>query len=125
MRPLLLLLLASCTTTEVGDTLLPDEFTLGHGRGEHIRYEGETETTYGAFTWHLPSIDDGLSRQERVDLRAESLRLDLAAEEEQEITIGDGATFKADARHATIFAGVIGLLIIFLLIKLRRSNGWH
>ena len=129
MRSLALILLASCSATEVGNTLLPDEFTYGRGRGEHIRYEGESETTYGAFTWHLPSIDDGgPSREDRNRIRSESLIIDepVVVEEETPTDImASGGTLRADWRHAAAFGGIMLILLIILLVKLRRSNGWH
>ena len=140
----LALLLASCSAREVGNALLPDELTLGQGEGTSSldgklnthwgydswdsTYEGETESTYAALTWHLPSLEDDLPRKEREDLRSRSIILDQQAAElieEETETLGSGATFEADARHASIFASIIGLLLVFLLIKLRRSNGWH
>lgn len=134
------LLVASCSTP-AQNAILPDELTLGHGRGTSqmggtvtpwweneewpVDMEGESESMYVALTWDLPSINDEPKSTERGDVRASSVILDLAEEEAENTPIGAGATFQADGRHAAIFAGVIGLLIIFLLIKLRRSNGWH
>ena len=125
MSPLLLLLLASCTTTEVGDTLLPDEFTLGHGRGEHIRYEGETETTYGAFTWHLPSLaDEPMSRDERSQIREAALAADAGAEPEIKMNIREGME---PPPASVIYIAAILLLIFVLAVawKSRRNNQWH
>ena len=135
-----LLLVASCSTP-AQNALLPDELTLGHGRGTSqmggtvtpwwedeewpVEMDGESESSYVALTWDLPSINDEPNRADREDVRASSVILDLAEEEAEEMSITGGATFQADERHAAVFAGVIGLLLIFLLIKLRRSNGWH
>ena len=131
-------ILASCSTREVGNTLLPDELTLGRGvteiggyldepQGVHdFDFDGESESTYAALTWHLPSIEDSPSREEREDLRSRSLLLsEMAAPEEENETINSGATLEADWRHAAIFSGILGLLLIIILVKLQRSNGWH
>ena len=135
------LVLTSCTARKLGNALRPEEVTLGRSTGTSslsgqvntwwedeewpVEMDGESESTSVALTWHLPSMNDSPSRQEREDIRASSVILDLAEEEANELPMTTGATFQADGRHAAIFAGVIGLLIIFLLIKLRRSNGWH
>jgi len=139
----LALLLASCSARDVGNTLIPDELTLGQGKGTSsmdgklnthwsqdswpVTMEGEQESTYAALTWHLPSIDDSPSRKEREDLRATSVILDQKAAEliNEDETLGAGSTFKADWRHATAFGSVIVLLLIILLFRLQRSNGWH
>ena len=124
-RLLPLLLLSSCTVTEVGDTILPDEFTLVHGRGEHIRYEGETETTYGAFTWHLPSLaDEPMSRDERSQIREAALAADAGAEPEIKMNIREGME---PPPASVIYIAAILLLIFVLAVawKSRRNNQWH
>ena len=136
------LLLASCSTREVGNALLPDEITFGRGQGTSkmsgdvdtwwegeewpVDMEGESESTYAALTWHLPSIEDSPSRKEREQLRSESLILDVpVVEEEENGTINNGATLEADWRHAAIFSSILGLLLIIIIVKLQRSIGWH
>ena len=136
-------LLVGCTATEVGNTLLPDEFTLGQGSstmnthttggyvGHNDMYaydgEGEGESTFAALTWKLPSFDEGPSREERAAIRAESMKIDEIVAEELAVdtTMANGGTYKADWRHAAGFGGVIAFLLLGLLIKLTRSNGWH
>jgi len=139
-----LLLLTSCTATEVGNTLLPDEFTYGQGsasssmsgkvapfRGDDsLPMTGDTEgeSSYAALTWHLPSLDAGSSREERSRIRSESLLIDelVKIEEEHPVDImASGGTLRADWRHAAGFGGIMLILLIILLVKLRRSNGWH
>ena len=114
---LLLLIMMSCSATEVGNSLLPDELTLGRGRGTSemngsvdtwwegeewdVDMEGENESTYAALTWHLPSIEDSPSRKEREDLRSQSLIIDeiVASEvEEENGTINSGATLRCHER---------------------------
>ena len=136
-------LLAGCTATEVGNTLLPDEFTLGSGSssmdmhttggysGHNDMYEyegvGEGESKFAALTWTLPSFDEGPSREERAEIREQSLMIDEIVSEEIALdeTMANGGAYKADWRHAAGFGGLIALLLIVLLIKLQRSNGWH
>lgn len=141
---ILALLLSACTARQVGNALIPDELTLGRGKGTSemdgkldtywsqdpwpVRMEGESESTYAALTWHLPSINDEPSRQEREDIRARSLLLDEQVAEEMASTnetMTVGGTIEADWRHAAAFGGLIVLLLVLLLIKLLRSNGWH
>lgn len=97
---LLLLFLASCQTwgwSETADALMPDEFTMGRGSssmdthttggyiGHQDMYEydgdGESESTYAALTWHLPSVksDNGMSRETQ---RNFALLVDHMVEEE-------------------------------------------
>ena len=139
-----LLLLTSCTATEVGDTLLPDEVTLGRGSSEmggyldepqgmhDFDFDGESESTYAALTWYLPSLNDDLSRADRERIRSASfLREAMVAreiEEEEEkgdTTMASGGAFQADWRHAAAFGGILVFLLIILIVKLKRSNGWH
>ncbi len=125
MRLLALLLLSSCSVTEVGDAILPDEFTMGRGRGEHVRYEGESETTYGAFTWHLPSIaDEPMSRDERSQIREAALAADTVAEPEIKMNIREGME---PPPASVIYIAAILLLIFVLAVawKSRRNNQWH
>ena len=124
----------------MGNTLIPDEFTLGKGSStmntiggyqDHqplFEYEGEGESSYAALTWHLPSLDGPMSREDRQRLRSESILIDdlVAVEEEEPVDImASGGTLRADWRHAAAFGGIMLLLLIILLVKLRRSNGWH
>jgi len=140
---IVLFLLTSCTATEVGNALIPDELTLGRGKGTSeldgkldthwshdswpSTYEGDHESTYAALTWHLPSIADDYSRKEREDLRKDSLIIDAIVNEElsESTTMASGGAYKADWRHAAGFGGVLLVLLVILLVKLQRSNGWH
>jgi len=138
------LLLASCASTSLADVVMPDEFTLGHadttsalvgGYRDHQpmhEYDGESSTMAMALTWHLPPINEPMSRDERHRIREENLlRKEYITEEliNEELvvdtTMASGGAYKADWRHAAGFGGVIALLLIGLLVKLQRSNGWH
>ena len=141
--PVVCLLLASCTATEVGNTLLPDEFTYGQGsassamsgkvapfRGDDsLPMTGDTEgeSSYAALTWHLPSLDKGPSRRERAEIREEAFMRDefVIKELAPDETMANGGAYKADWRHAAGFGVILLILLIILLVKLRRSNGWH
>ena len=139
-----LLLLTSCTAAEVGDTLLPDELTLGRGssqmggyldepQGMHdFDFDGESESTYASLTWHLPSLNNEMSRADRERIRSEAVIRDVAVaraiaekKEREEPTMARGGALQADWRHAAAFGGLLGFLLIILLVKLKRSNGWH
>ena len=137
------LLLTSCTAAEVGNTILPDEFTYGQGSMSSAMAgkidtswgydawpmigEEEGESTYAALPWHLPSIDEGPSKAERVEIRKEALMIDEIVNEDVESpsTMASGGVYTPDWRHAAVFGGILALLLIILLIKLQRSNGWH
>lgn len=134
------LLLASCSATSIADVVMPDEFTLGHadttsalvggymGHNSMYEYDGESSTTAVALTWHLPPINEPMSRDERHSIREASLLIDEEAVVEEEQFAGSMATgsmFKADWRHATVFGAIMGVLLLILGFKLQRSNGWH
>ena len=137
------LLLTSCTAAEVGNTLLPDAFTYGQGSMSSamtgkidtswgydswpMTGEGEGESTYSALTWHLPSIDEGPSKAERAEIRKEALIIDEIVNKEidESATMAAGGAYAADWRHAAAFGGILALLLLILLIKLQRNNGWH
>ena len=133
----LILLLSACTVREVGNTLLPDEFTYGASSGDHYgdtklgpldgKYEGASDSTYAALTWHLPQLEEKeVDRSPEWEATREANMLtDESVEEEFSESLATGATFEADWRHAAVFGGVIAILLIGLLVKLTRSNRWH
>ena len=125
--------------------LLPDEFTLGQGSAEYdlsgghmnsepaYAYDGESESTYAALTWDIPSIreSDGMSRETQRNM---GLLIDKMGEEE----IGEVADSDSTPSGMTLregaptppwwlpygFGGGILLFLIFMGLK-SRSNGWH
>jgi len=131
------LLLASCASTSVADVLMPDELTLGHAEGtsatvggysghnDMFEYEGESSSTAAALTWHIPSIDAHPVVDRNEVLGTSVIIEEEPVDEEFSESLATGATFKADWRHASVFGGVIAVLLIGLLVKLQRSNGWH
>ena len=149
MRALALALvwsLGGCSSVSgPADWLLPDEFTLGQGSAEYdlsgghmnsepaYAYDGESESTYAALTWDIPSIreSDGMSRETQRNM---GLLIDKMVEEE----IGEVADSDSTPSGMTLregaptppwwlpygFGGGILLFLIFMGLK-SRSNGWH
>ena len=141
LRPLLVgaLALGGCSTPGgLGNALTPDEFTLGKGLTDSnlsgatnpwydqqggdwpIDMEGETESTYMALTWDLPTWDSPETREDRRKIREESLILDMAAEEQEEAPVLEPPDWLPK-----VFGGAIVLLLIYVWFKLKRNNGWH
>ena len=135
------LLLASCASWRSSlDVITPDELTVGQGNGTHYGkvsthspdwgYEGESETTYAALTWDIPSFEDpALSREERRALRDRNMD---AAEELEEAAPEPGA-LKLNIREGVslppmwAIISIVGALASFFLlifIKSRRSQPW-
>ena len=118
------------------DAITPDELTVGQGQGDHYGkvqthspdwgYEGESETTYAALTWDLPTWqghEDGLSRETQRNLAL--LADQLVAEELQAeegaggiLTLAEGA--KPPPMWLLFAAG--GLLIVVFVVIAVRSN---
>lgn len=127
-----LLLLTSCGGMRAAELLTPDEFTIGHGIGEQsgivsrdnpiAGYEGESQSTYAALTWSLPSFkdEDRLTRDERNAIREHNFK--RAGEPEAQ----------ADAEGASpplwLPVAVFGILLIGFLgfwATNRRKNLWR
>ena len=93
MRPLavLALTLTGCASMHGPlDVITPDELTIGRGNTSGVMsggytghqpmydYEGESESTYAALTWDIPSFQDpALSREERRAIRESNLNKDI------------------------------------------------
>ena len=142
LRPLLVGVLALGGCSAPGGTanaLTPDSFTVGRGKGSSmidggighpwyederpVDIESESKSTYMALTWDLPTWDSAETREDRRKLREESVILDLAAEEAR-LEESDTA-FSPPEWLPKVFGGIIGLLLIYVWFKLKRSNGWH
>ena len=133
------LLLVSCTATDVGNALLPDEFTFGSSSGDHYGdtslghrsgiYEGSSESTYAALSWHLPEIGEKpLTREERAEIRTAALEAEAAltqdAEPEVKMNIRDGV----EPPPVWVLGIAAFILLIFVLAvawKSKRNNQWH
>ena len=103
----LALTLAGCASMHGPlDVVTPDEITLGHGKttglmnggytghNDMFEYEGESDSTYVALTWDIPSFEDPvLSRQERRDIRESNLEKDLVENDDSDLALSliDGA----------------------------------
>ena len=149
MRALALALvwsLGGCSSVSgPADWLLPDEFTLGQGSAEYdlsgghmnsepaYAYDGESESTYAALTWDIPSIreSDGMSRETQRNMGL--LIAKMVEEEIGEVADSDstpsGMTLREGAPTPPWwlpygFGGGILLFLIFMGLK-SRSNGWH
>ena len=134
MRYLAALLLASCGGTGAADVLMPDELTVGHGTGTHsgsafrsdpiAHYDGESETSYAALTWSLPSFeDDRLTQDERRAIREYNL------ERDQESSDSTGTAQKGDAKAPPIWlpAAIFGILFMGFFgfwIASKRKQTW-
>ena len=149
MRALALALvwsLGGCSSVSgPADWVRPAECTLGQGSAEYdlsgghmnsepaYAYDGESESTYAALTWDIPSIreSDGMSRETQRNM---GLLIDKMVEEE----IGEVADSDSTPSGMTLregaptppwwlpygFGGGILLFLIFMGLK-SRSNGWH
>ena len=143
----LVALLSGCQSPTWGgtaDALLPDEFTMGAGSGTHTGdlathspewpYEGESESTYAALTWDLPSFtggEGGLSRDTRRNL---SLLIDQMVEEEIEAETDSSPvlefkmpTMKGRKPPSAVLWGLAAFLVAIVAVvvgKSRRKDPW-
>ena len=113
------------------DVITPDELTIGQGNGTHYGkvsthspdwgYEGESETTYAALTWDIPSFqDESLTTEERRAIRDFYAQVDAEPEgaDEGMFTLAEGAT--APPMWLLFAAG--GLLVAIFAVVALRSN---
>ena len=133
MRALAALLLTSCGGVGAADILAPDELTVGHGVGDHsgtafrnepfAGYEGESESTYAALTWSLPSFEeDRLTREERHAIREHNLAMDEAAEP------AEAWTNQVNSPPLWLPVAVFGILLVGFIsfwITNRRRQVWR
>tara|TARA_R100000152_G_C6772989_1_gene200140 strand:- start:1882 stop:2307 length:426 start_codon:yes stop_codon:yes gene_type:complete len=134
-----LLLLTACHAPSLGDAITPDELTVGHGVGEHAGgiqaghggrdYSGESDTTYAALTWDIPTFaDPEMTREERHAYREAVLAAEAEATEIEEAgTTTMKVTEGRREQWATGLFVVVGLLLIFVLLKLlkQRKDQWY
>lgn len=114
------------------DVITPDELTIGHGKtsglmnggytghNDMFEYEGESDSTYAALTWDIPSFqDESLSRSEWEATR----EANLAADEELAeggFTLVDGAT--PPPAWLPFVLGGVGLVIVIGFALFGRSK---
>ena len=153
----LLLLLSSCQSwgwSDTADALLPDEFTMGSGSSSasldgkldthwgydswDSTYAGDSESTYAALTWHLPSVktDNGMSRETQrnlallVDHMVKEEGIEAVPEDHEEedaqATVGP---LKMNLREGVslpskeVLLGLLGaLLLAFLFIRYQKAQ---
>ncbi len=118
------------------DVITPDELTIGRGDGTHYGkvsthspdwgYEGESETTYAALTWDIPSFqDESLTTEERRAIRDFYAQVDAAPKEEEDgmFKLADGA--KAPPSWLPFALAGIGLAIVLgFALRSRRQDQW-
>ena len=136
---LLILLCSSCQSwSQAGDVLMPDELTLGRGstsgvmnggyRGHQpmFDYEAESESTYAALTWDIPSFggESGLTREERHELRELAVERERLAAmlEEGESTAQPNTRGGADPPPAWVLISFAAALIVAVLVARRNSK---
>ena len=146
----LLLLFASCQSwgwSDTADALLPDEFTMGQGSstsaltgdvsdsyGWHdfdLNSTGESDSTYAALTWDIPSVGRDESGMDRRTQRQLALALDKLVgdeiEEEKEAAVTSGP-LKMNLREGVEFPskeilfGVLGALLLIALFVRYKAN---
>ncbi len=140
----LALLLASCASWRSSlDVITPDELTIGRGNSTHYGavqthspewpYEGDSETTYAALTWDIPSFEDpALSREERRALRDRNMDAAKEGEDSEEAAlepVGLQLNIREGVSPPPMWAiiSIVGALAAFFLLiflKSRRSQPW-
>tara|TARA_R100000458_G_C8276523_1_gene251882 strand:- start:531 stop:968 length:438 start_codon:yes stop_codon:yes gene_type:complete len=123
------------------DVITPDELTIGHGKttglmnggytghNDMFEYEGESDSTYAALTWHIPSFQDpALTRAERRELRESNLATEDVVEDNFEV-----GALKLNIREGVepppmwaigAIVGALALFFLLIFIKSRRSQPW-
>ena len=154
---LLLLLLSSCQSwgwSDTADALLPDEFTMGSGSSSasldgkldthwgydswDSTYAGDSESTYAALTWHLPSVksDNGMSRETQrniallVDHMVREEGIEESGESEAKVVATDTAgPLQLNLREGVslpskeVLFGLLGVLVLaFLFIRYQKMQ---
>jgi len=123
------------------DVITPDEFTLGQGStvmdggifdnyGVHdFGFDAESESTYAALTWDIPSFqDEGLTTEERRAIRDFYAMVD-AEEEEVEAAdtkpkLLDGANPPPPAWLPFTLIGVGLVIVLGFALYSRRREQW-
>ena len=117
------------------DVISPDEITIGHGKttglmnggytghNNMFEYEGESDSTYAALTWDIPSSQgEPLSREERAAIREEN----MAAEEAVStggFTLVEGAKAPPAWLPFVLIGAAVFIVLGFVLFS-RRKEQW-
>ena len=120
------------------DVITPDELTVGRGSTEmggyldepdgvhDFDYSGDSETTYVALTWDIPSFqDERLNPDERRAIRDFYAQADAAPEKEEDgmFKLADGA--KPPPSWLPFALAGIGLVIVLgFALRSRRQDQW-
>mgnify|MGYP003655121452 CR=1 FL=1 len=142
MRPLavLALTLAGCASLHGPlDVITPDELTVGRGNASGVMsggysghqdmydYEGESESTYVALTWDIPSfVDPTLSRDEWRSIREGNL---VASEPIAETNAWGVPTVEGESPAIPtwlplVLGGIALIVLIAGVINSRKQSQW-
>ena len=120
------------------DVISPDEITIGHGRttglmnggysghNDMFEYEGESNSTYAALTWDIPSFQDpALTREERRAIREENLNVEPEAEPSGwGMTTLDGEDPVVPDWLPLVLGGVVVIVLIAGFLNGRKKPQW-
>tara|TARA_A100000172_G_scaffold6178_1_gene3545 strand:- start:8852 stop:9229 length:378 start_codon:yes stop_codon:yes gene_type:complete len=119
---------------------MPDELTIGQGNTTGVanggysghsnmfEYEGESESTYAALTWSLPSFEDeNLSRDERRAIRDFYASVDEESDAEETTVEVSPLEFKLPEMKGrkpptSVIYGLVGFLAIMMIVVVRKSR---
>ena len=132
----LALTLAGCASMHGPlDVISPDEITIGHGKttglmnggytghSNMFEYEGESDSTYAALTWDIPSFqDEPLSREERTAIREENMASEEAVEAGG-FTLVEGAK-APPAWLPYVLVGAAVVIILGFALFSRKKEQW-
>jgi len=117
---------------------MPDELTIGRGNTSGVMsggytghqdmydYEGESESTYAALTWDIPSFQDPmLTREERRAIRDENLIAEPeAAATGWGMTTLDGEDPVVPNWLPLVLGGVVVIVLIAGFLNGRKKPQW-
>ena len=116
------------------DVITPDELTIGRGNSSGVMsggytghqdmydYEAESESTYAALTWDIPSIQDPmLTREERRALRDENFAAARALDEEEALL---ETVREVPAWVPWAMGGSLALILLIAGLYSRRQPEW-
>ncbi len=129
------LTLAGCASVHGPlDVITPDELTLGHGKttglmnggytghNDMFEYEGESDSTYVALTWDIPSFEDpALTREERRAVREANYAADTTLDEEESFL---EATKEVPSWVPWAMGGSLAVLLLIAGLYSRRQPEW-
>lgn len=114
------------------DVISPDALTIGHGKttglmnggysghSNMFEYEGESDSTYAALTWDIPSFnDEPMSREERHTIREQNLAAEAAVTKKERVVLDPPPWLPYG-----IFGG-LALMLIGVWFKSRKQDPWN